>query len=242
MKVLFKGQTPKDFNFPDENEDVYELAPDSSKVIISDGASESYDSKTWACLLVSNSIKLVEISGDWLSGIIADYEAKFDLATLPWSKQAAFARGSFATLLVVENLIENEINLFCVGDSLAVLVNNSEFVKSFPYFLSEEFKQRPELISTNSSLNTFLESPDFISKRKITWSIEEMTDPVVLCMTDALGQWALRKQEEGNPVWRKLCEIQNDTELNELVVAERLEKNMRVDDTTLIRLSFKSLG
>lgn len=241
MKVLFKGQSPKDFDFPDENEDAIELALDSSKIIISDGASESYDSKTWARLLVGNSIKLAELSGDWLSGLIADYEAKFDLANLPWSKQAAFARGSFATLLVIENLIEDEINLFSVGDSLAVLLNNTEFVESFPYLLSEEFKQRPELISTNSVLNTFLESPDFISKRKKTWSIKDVSNPIVLCMTDALGQWALRNCEEGNPVWQKLCDIQNEDEFNELVITERLGKNIRIDDTTLVKLSFKSL-
>lgn len=242
MRVLFVGQVPKDINFPDDNEDAIKIVPDSGKIIVSDGASESYDSRTWARLLVSSSVEWAGLNRDWLSVAIASYKAQFDLTNLSWSKQAAFARGSFATLLLVEHSMENEINLFVVGDSLAVLLDNTELIESFPYVRAEEFLKRPELISTDAGLNSFLESPDFISKRKKTWSIKDITVPIVLCMTDALGQWALRREEEGNPVWQRLCEIKDEIEFTDLVNSERLRRNMRVDDTTLIRLSFANWG
>jgi hypothetical protein len=234
MKLLFAGQIPKELAFPEENEDAFELISSSERIILSDGASESFDSRTWARLLVSSSIKEADLDQNILATVIANYKAQYDYPSLSWSKQAAFVRGSFATLLIIEQFNEEIINLFGVGDSFAVLLNNGELVESFPYIQANEFSQRPVLLSTNASRNTFLESPDFISKRKKTWTIKEIASPILLCMTDAIGEWALRKWEEGNPVWQQLISLNNVTKLEELVVEERQRRMMRVDDTTLI--------
>ena len=102
MKILFAGQVPKDLSFPDTNEDAYEIAPDAGKIAMSDGASESYDSRAWARLLACRFVENSQIDHRWLAEAITEYTTRVDYASLSWSKQAAFERGSFATLLGIE--------------------------------------------------------------------------------------------------------------------------------------------
>lgn len=239
MKVLFAGQVPKDPSFPDANEDAFVLATDAGRIAVSDGASESFDSKTWAHLLTARFVQHPELSASWLADAVADYLVQFDLAQMSWSKQAAFDRGSFATLLGIEQCIEHgTVDVLGVGDSLAVLLDGGDFVDSFPYLRAEEFQQRPELFCTKTALNTFFSSPDFFSRHHKTWCITDRTAPVVLCMTDALGEWALRHAQHGRPVWQLLAGIEDVSDLEALVRQERLTRSMRIDDMTLVRLSF----
>jgi hypothetical protein len=239
MKVIFSGRIPKEPAFPNDVEDMLGIADDNSKVVISDGASESFDSKTWAWLLTSRFIKQPELSKDWLDYMIAEYTACFDLANLSWSKQAAFARGSFATLLAVDQTTgADTIRVISVGDSLAVLLDGQELLESFPYVRAEDFQQRPELVSTNALSNAFIRAGDFLTQYQKIWSLQGKTNPILLCMTDALGEWSLRHWQQGDPRWWQLAQIRDVTELENLVTQEREEKALRVDDTTLVTLSF----
>src|SRR5689334_16881408 len=134
MKVLFSGQISKEIPYPDDSEDMLNIAENSIKIVLSDGASESFDSRTWAQIITSSFIKQVDLSQDWLNEAIAQYEARFDVANLSWSKQAAFARGSFATLLALDqHQGDDTVRVICVGDSLAVFLDNEQLLESFPY-------------------------------------------------------------------------------------------------------------
>lgn len=238
MKVLFTGQVPKEPDFPDDIEDAIAQAADDSRIVISDGASESYDSKTWARLLTARFRNHPELSQSWLTEAIVSYTARFDYANLSWSKQAAFARGSFATLLATIKSEESDaVNIFSVGDSLAVFLDNGELLESFPYIRAEEFQQRPELLCTNIASNAFLFSSDFAETHHKIWLLQDKSNPVILCMTDALGEWALRHQEEGDPRWLQLAQIRDAAELESLVLQERESKSLRVDDVTLVNIS-----
>jgi hypothetical protein len=239
MKVLFSGRVPKEPAFPNDMEDMLEIANDKSRIVISDGASESFDSKTWARILTSSFIKQTELSRGWLDDMVAEYAACFDPASLSWSKQAAFARGSFATLLAIDLSTDADtIKLTSVGDSLAVFLDGEQLLESFPYAQAEDFQQRPELVCTNPLSNAFVSLEDFPAKHQKNWSLHGKTKPIVLCMTDALGEWALRHGQEGDPRWQQLAQIRDVNELESLVIQERETKNLRVDDTTLVSVSF----
>lgn len=241
MKVLFSGQVPKDQSFPDANEDAIELAIDHGRVAVSDGASESFDSKSWARLLVKQFVSQPELKTNWLTEAVADYLIQFNQVQMSWSKQASFERGSFATLLGIEHFIEHgTVDVLGVGDSIAVLLDEDDFVDSFPYVRAEEFQQRPELFCTNATHNSFFSSSDFFSRHHKTWSIKERTAPIVLCMTDALGEWALRNAQEGHSMWQTIVGIKNLSDLQKLVLEERQMRRMRIDDTTLVKLSFEA--
>jgi hypothetical protein len=57
-------------------------------------------------------------------------------------------------------------------------------------------------------------------------------------MTDALGEWALRHALAGTDGIARLVGLSTEDQLCALVVEERTAKRMRVDDSTLIVLSF----
>lgn len=239
MRVIFCGQVPKDPSYPDENEDAYEIVSSVDRVAISDGASESFDSKTWAKLLVDSFAKSPEINPGWLSEVVRQYNEYYDLKKLSWSKHAAFERGSFATLLGVETFSEHSsLEVLSVGDSLAVLLSGSKMIDSFPYREAQQFKNRPELFCTNSSHNGFIFEADFFSRHQKTWDLKKLDDPVLLCMTDALGEWALKMAENGSPQWEALMSIEDVSQLQVIVSAEREHRRMRVDDVTLVSIGF----
>ena len=238
MKVIFKGQVPKDLNYPESMEDAMAFATDNERIAISDGASESFDSKTWAQLIVQNFVADTAINQSWLNSLVEQFAGNFDLASLSWSKAAAFERGSFATLLGIENFQDlNVIEVISVGDCLAVLLDGTDLVKTFPYDLSEQFQQRPDLFCSNIADNKFFQDANFYTKHQTTWNLKNLKSPKILCMTDALGEWALRKAAQGEPQWKFLIQISDNEMLHSLVESERTNRTIKVDDVTLVSIS-----
>jgi hypothetical protein len=237
MRLHFCGTVSKDPSYPEAIEDAVEVA--FERAAISDGASESFDSKTWARLLVKAFLSSPELTPEWLSRVVQQYNSQYDLATLSWSKRAAFERGSFATLLGVENCSTHcAVDIISIGDSLAVLLEGEKFVESFPYHDSRQFLNRPTLFCTNPTHNGFLEAPDFFSQHLKTWRFDSFKKPIVLCMTDAIGEWALKMAHEGNPQWATLIAVTDTYQLEEIVINERQKRRMRIDDVTLLTLTF----
>ena len=168
-------------NYPEAIEDAFQIDDREKRLAISDGASESFDSKTWAQILVSMFIQYPEFSTKWLSEVIQQYNAQFDISSLSWSKCAAFERGSFATLIGIESLPEHSsLELLSIGDSLAVLLNGTNFIDSFPYNSSHHFQQRPELLSTNRLHNEFINNANFFTRHSRTWDLKLLDQPVLL--------------------------------------------------------------
>lgn len=243
MRVVFSGQVPKDFTYPEACEDAFAVAPEIGRLAISDGASESYDSRTWAQMLVQKFISSPNLDEHWLSEAVVAYGTTVDFANLSWSRQSAYDRGSFATLLCLENYpSHNAVDILCVGDSLAILLNDGELHDSMPYQHAEQFSQRPELFSTKPNQNIFYHSREFFSQHHRTWQLEELSSPTILCMTDALGEWALRKAAEGEPQWQMLAQITDNASLEALVRNAREQKNMRIDDVTLLVVQFDEIS
>lgn len=231
LTVLFEGTVAKHVESPDDNEDAHRLAPERGRVVLSDGASESFDARNWARLLVER-IAEEELSMDAVTACARSYEAMHDPEALSWSKAAAYERGSFATLLVVQDLPDaNAVQITAVGDSLAVWLDGDQWVTSAPYECSGQFQEKPSLLATRLELN---EPGDHLwSVRE--WKYEPQGHRFLLCMTDALGAWLLAHQERGDgSALELLCGIRDAQELTELVESERAAGRMRRDDSTLI--------
>ena len=234
MKIAFEGQVPKELSCPGDNEDVYSIDLDRSLIVLCDGASESYDSKTWAAILATNFTGDQTIESTWIDDLISSYESQFDFQEMSWFKRAAFERGSFSTFLSARYSADNDlVEIIGIGDSVALFLHGSEMVDSFPYTSAEEFKKRPTLLSTRSEHNRFLSSSDEMSLRRKTWSIDPNQSPCLLLMTDALAEWLLRTGQA-----EKLLSINDVTEFEELILSERTAKNMRTDDSTLLKILF----
>lgn len=241
MKVIFNGQVPKDINYPESMEDAVAFSINNDRIAISDGASESFDSKSWAQLIVQNYVVDPSINHSWLVNLANHFKLKFDLTSLSWSKAAAFERGSFATLLGIEYFKDlKHVEVISVGDCFAVLLDGSNVVKTFPYHSHDQFQQRPNLFCSNIAENKFFQDSHFYNDNQITWNLENLSSPKILCMTDALGEWALRTAAEDKPQWEFLLGISDTEVLKNFVMSERAVKNMKIDDVTLVSISFDS--
>ncbi len=241
MRVSFAGSVAKTPDNPETNEDCFILNQDMQRIVLCDGASESFDSRTWAHSLAQLFSDDPAINPAWVERAVLAYNANHDVNTLSWSKQAAFERGSFATLLGVEiNNAQECIELFAIGDSIAILIENACVVASWPYTTAEQFDERPSLLSTISHLNSFVSEDGFYLQRQISWNLKKFTDPILLCMTDAMGQWVLRMVQEQDDAWKALLSVATAEQLAEIVTSQRAAKKMRTDDSTLIVIRFNS--
>lgn len=240
MKREFGGTVPKEFASPEANEDALALSDDGARFALSDGASDSFNSKLWANLLAHKFLADPGLNADWLAAALADYAAAHDFASMSWSKQAAFERGSFATLLGGEYFPEHHaVELLGVGDTVALLFDAGDLVCAWPLDDPERFQERPSLLSTVARHNDFLTTGDFRTKHVKIVQLAELRAPQLLCMTDALGEWALRSLRDKDSGVSDLLSLQSEEQLAELVLRERAAKRMRIDDSTLLALSFE---
>lgn len=229
LRVDFVASVAKDLQRQDLNEDAYAVG--ETCVALADGASESYDSQAWARLLAQAYTIDQQVSAQWVAERVRTYSDSTDVASLSWSRQAAFERGSFATLLGLE-LAPNglEVDVLAIGDSLAVHVRDGLMVASFPFKFPEEFDARPQLMSTLSTANAFVVAPDFFTQNSTTWQVQ--TGDQILLVTDAIGHWILAHKE----ALADLYPIISVEEFEQLVVARRQDRSMRLDDSTILRI------
>jgi hypothetical protein len=204
---------------------------------LSDGASVSFDSASWARILVRRYTKNPEFTREWLSAAIAEFRKLYDRNSLPWMQQASFDRGSFATLLGVRVFDGGQlIQVLSIGDSLAVLCDGDCIKASFPFSDASEFTRSPQLLCTNPAQNVFLEKVDFDFDLVADWSFRGLKQPALLCMTDALGQWLLSQRDRGRSPINVLRQMTTPKAFARFVQDERAAGRMKRDDTTLIAL------
>jgi hypothetical protein len=203
-------------------------------IALSDGASISFDSAAWSKILVRHYCRCPNFSDSWLKEAIVEFGKLYDREALPWMKQAAFDRGSFASLIGIQRHDKGKIQIFAVGDSLAVLCDGDEIKATFPYQNALEFDQSPQLISTRPTENTFLRDWDRSDKFCCDWNSAALKSPSLLCVTDALGRWMLSLFEKGESPVTILRRIKTKKAFEKFVSLERASGNLKTDDTSLV--------
>ena len=254
LRKRYAASVPKDPAAPEQNEDSFGCDEARQLFVLSDGASESFNSRLWARVLVGVGLEVRPGSPrahcQFLRHCINVYEDRCREGVRTWAEEAAYARGSFATYLAVRGArAPEEAIVLGTGDSLAVLAADGELVSSFPYTTAEQFAERPHLLSTRPALNRLggidvvealrslcREDPGGALHRR--WNLGEFHGARILCMTDALGAWLLRGEQDGEPRLRRLLELETEEDLRELVEEERRHRRMRRDDTTLLVLGW----
>lgn len=239
MRLLFEGSCPKDPLGNDINEDRRTFDTERGTLALCDGASESFNSSVWAQILADKFVADPAVTPDWLAGAVADYVSRHDFESMSWSRQASYERGSFSTLLGVQHIPGNQtIEVLAVGDSLAVLADGDKLVASWPFAEPERFKERPTLFATLPEHNGFVSDADFWTMRGRHFELGVLTNPYLVCVTDALGEWLLRQTQSGGDGLAKLLTLATEEDLIALVVEERAAGRMRVDDSTLLIVAF----
>ncbi|MDR0665955.1 MAG: hypothetical protein LBF71_00945 [Campylobacteraceae bacterium] len=243
MELLFCGSIPKNYDRPYENEDCYNInmINQTLRVAVSDGASVSYDSKNWAKNLADCFVQKEFILSRDINRLIKSYYSnRFDFKNLTLFQKRGLRFGSYATILGLEyNPVSNFIQVLSVGDSVAVFLDNDKLIDSFPYSLSVEFKKNPKLLSVKKRYNYFFSRSKEYDRFYRVWNLKTAHRPTVLCMTDALAEWAFKSYESGNTdTWREISSISSMKDFKSFVDAKRLENSIKVDDTTLVCIRF----
>lgn len=235
FRVDLAASVPKDCAYPDLNEDAWAHNDEFTCIALSDGASESFDSKTWAQLLVKRYASNHAMTPDWVGEALSEYSSAFNFEDLTWSGQRAFDRGSFATLLgLVIGHNETDLEVLCVGDSLALLVRNGRVISSFPYDVPEQFDARPTLLSTKGHANSLWVNSEFFQGASRTWKVE--VGDVIYAVTDAVGHWILSQLTENKSISDRLLKVKSEAEFTDLVQSMRTSREIRLDDSTVLRL------
>lgn len=232
MRLDLQATVPKRTDEP--NEDVCGTLPFCHRYALSDGATESFAPRQWAQVVVQTFLERQVVDRDWIRRAGTRYARNFDRETMSWSAQAAFDRGSFATLLgLTLDPGRQAARVLAIGDSLAVLGEGGRIRATFPYQRPEQFRQRPLLLATHLADNARLLAPGVLAQATVQWSLRGLRDPILVLMTDALGAWLL-----SDPAvrWARLLRLRNRVQFESLVRTERACGQMRRDDTTLLRI------
>ncbi|WP_240219796.1 hypothetical protein [Rheinheimera hassiensis] len=239
MRLVFSGSVPKHTAYAEANEDHFKISANENRIALCDGASESFNSKLWAELVADAFVSNPRIGPEWLKTITGKYVQAHDFHSMSWSQQSAFERGSFSTLLGLEfQKKSRRIKVVSIGDCIALLFNGKVLVDSWPFDDIDSFKARPTLLSTIAAYNEFLDKPAFKKNLYKVFKLAELDNPILLCMTDALGEWALDKAINNDDQISELLDVNSSEALTELVLKERATNSMRIDDSTLLKLTF----
>jgi hypothetical protein len=231
----FFGSVPKQPGDGDRNEDAFRWRPERRALALSDGATESFDSKLWARILARRFVRDLDLTLGWVSAAIEVFRRHHKPEAMSWSRRAAFNRGSYATLLGVETNPEGtEARIVAVGDTVAALLDGRELVTTFPYTDPDEFRRRPALLSTKPEQNKFLEK--LKTAPSTVWRLDDYSEPRIVCLTDAIAEWFMRLAASDRTCGDILLAIKEPSQLEAVVAHEREGGRMRVDDATLLIL------
>jgi hypothetical protein len=126
------------------------------------------------------------------------------------------------------------VQIFAIGDSLAVLCDGDRIITTFPYSTPSQFERSPQLLCTNPVENSFLNEESYRCTLTQSWRFDGLKLPALLCMTDALGYWLLSDCNEDQSPIAILRSIKSSKSFKQFVQAERASGRMKRDDTTLI--------
>ncbi|WP_273777989.1 hypothetical protein [Acinetobacter sp. GSS19] len=243
MKVIFQGSHPKEIGEEKANEDAFAFSEDHTKLVLCDGATESYNSKLWARLICDSFIENHNLNEDWLKLAIKKYVVEHDFNNMSWSKLSSYQRGSFTTLVsfcLDETRKEIIVRLF--GDSFIFFFGEKNGIYEYiPTFDIPDFHSNPNLLSTKMDLNNDIDFSEENSNHYLTLPLDGCYQSIIaICATDALADWFDRamtviKHDRLIRIFKKI----NHQKFNKLVGVCRKRGTLKVDDTTLIIAEIK---
>ena len=242
----------KEGNSVEEYEDAYspkcgvDKDAQEFRFALADGAAESSFPAIWAKLLVRGFCRR-RFDPPQLSGSLVPLQKNWERFVrrrpLAWYAEELFERGGFSTFLglTLSQSDRAEALVTCgswhcvaIGDSCLFHIRRSELLRSFPKTKSEEFNNRPYLLSSNPANNGRI--GEHLRECRDEWQ----QDDSFFLMTDALASWFLHSSERGERPWELLSELETRDEkktFSQLVADLRATKVLRNDDTTLVRIN-----
>tara|TARA_B100000963_G_C22557882_1_gene639887 strand:- start:213 stop:962 length:750 start_codon:yes stop_codon:yes gene_type:complete len=243
MKIRSVVSIPKEEDYPEANEDNFRSREDGIACALSDGASESFDSKAWSIILCENFNSIVKRKKrgkffhdgtitQFLNQAKNSFNNKYQKKTLSWSQEASFRRGSFATILgVIDH--GSALELFSVGDTVAIWQKNGQ-LKMLSMHVDYDFNKKPILLSTLCNTNNMQ-----LLNLDRDWSIakikkKEIQNNEIFLLTDALAKRVIDIAKYD--ALGKAINImkQNHGRLKKWIIDERSAGLLKKDDYTIV--------
>lgn len=242
MRVVRSLTFPKEPDYPDANDDFFFWTTEGIACAMSDGASESFDSRTWGRLLCQvftqtfSQAPTPALNDAALRSILAQARKLFlgivAQRKLSWSQQAAFDRGNFSSILGIVDT-GAEVLILGIGDTVALWKDPRGRIQSHVLQTPDEFKKHPVLLSSDARGDSVV-----FERERSRWSVKRLPKSEVLgqrmfLMTDALGCYALELALAGE--WLQCEKALNlpEVDFRYWITQSRLQGKMRKDDTTL---------
>ena len=156
---------------------------------------------------------------------------------LPWYAAEKATYGAFAAFVGLRvDAAARAWQSVAIGDCCLFQLDACKpalrLVRAFPLTRASQFGSTPFLLGTAEP-----SAADLAAHVEVcTGSLRE--DDVILLVSDALGAYLLRHEEESEPLWRRVAFELRAQDAFAAWVQEARENGMRNDDVTLVRLVF----
>ena len=246
MKILRSLTAPKEPDHPESNEDFFFWEAQGKACAMSDGASDSFDSRSWAHILcqsftqIYNQVAAPRLDDKCVALVLSVarpfFEKQLKAITTSWSKQLAASRGSFASLLGVIDE-PRQVSILAVGDTIAVWMDSQGQLRSFTLRKSLEFSKNPVLLGSETKTDSLLFGSEHSRWGFITIPKIELQPKKLFLMTDALGHYVLSQYEKNRPLPLDLLSSMSQSDFQSWVLAQRQSGELHKDDTTFALLA-----
>ena len=227
----------------EECEDAVGVNEGLMRYAVADGATEAFDSKSWAARLAESWVRAepapvsVEALGRWAAAEGRALHESWGGRKLPWYAEAKARAGSFAAFVGLRFSEDGGgLRAECValGDACMIHLREGSMHCAMPVKDSREFNSTPPLVPSQEAL---LEPA--LAKAVADAGVVREGD-VFLLLSDAAAAWYLRLREDGSPLALQFDALlaHSQTELlTELFRAEREAGRIRDDDVAALRVA-----
>jgi len=224
-----------------DSEDAVAHATNPARFALADGASTTFDPRSWAQKLAEAFVAQpppfrTPTMHTWASILGGSWRQALKQDDLPWYAQEKARRdGSAATLVGLEignvRHAPRGWRAIAVGDSILLHIREGRPLTTFPLQHPSQFGATPPLISTDPEYNR--KSLEHLCSE----AGECRSNDLFLLASDALGEWLLRRAAD-QPRWLRF--IQNleedfETRIRSLQDAGEVE----LDDATLVTIRIR---
>lgn len=233
---------PKSGHQLSECEDAIGINVAARRFAVADGATEAFDSQSWARLLAHDWVlpgpadQTLDEFRAWVAKQGQALHDSWNGLRLSWYAEEKAQTGSFAAFVGVQFDLDEAApcwRAIALGDSCLIHCRNRAIVTALPVSHYESFNATPLLVPSHPSMQQAA-----LEQVVVAGGIVEPGD-VLLLLSDAVAAWYLMLVEKDEPARGRfdlLLKTMQESELELLFEKERLNGRIKDDDIAVIRI------
>ncbi|HYP53032.1 MAG TPA: hypothetical protein VEQ42_05800 [Pyrinomonadaceae bacterium] len=233
---------PKEGADADECEDAVGVNSELRRYALADGATEAFDSKSWAKRLAEGWVAAetaattAESFGAWVAEQGRALQESWDGRTLPWYAEEKARAGSFAAFVGLRFLEDGRhlrAEVIALGDACMIHLRGGALHCAMPLSDAREFNSTPPLVPSQEALQ------EAALAKVVTDAGPAEHGDIFLLLSDAAAAWFLSLGEEDAPLRARFDALltSSDAEpLAELFRDERRAGRIKDDDVAVVRV------